>query len=108
MDHQINLKKYSIVFAITATLLLSSSSFSWALEANQQTWFNSITDSLATVGKTQQDKKDILRLRQDSRRQYRQQKDTLRKRSKTRKTIKKQQAEVMRKYNSDGHTHIGQ
>ena len=92
------------LFAFLIVIFSSTSVF--ALEPNQQTWFNSLTDSISTLGKNPQDKKDIIRLRQESRRQYRLQKEQIRKRAGTRKRIKQQQQSIKRKYNQ-GHTGIG-
>lgn len=87
-------------------LIVLSATPAWALEATQQTWFNNLTDSMATIGQDRQSKNEIIGLRKNSRREYRQQKDQIRKRKATRKKISQQQKAFKRRNNS-GHTRIG-
>jgi len=74
MDKQI--KRAFIIGAV----ILSFASVSWAESSSRQTWFNNLTDKMATFGKDARDKKDIIRSRKEARRQYRSQKKEMHRR----------------------------
>lgn len=78
-------------------LLFSCPAFADSNSANRQTTFNKTTDFLATVGKSPEDKKDILQERRDIRRSTRLKDEERRKRAATRKRMKEQQDIIMRK-----------
>ncbi len=64
-------KKRSVFLFVFAMLALCSPAFADSSVANRQTVFNNVTDYLATVGKSEQDRKEIAEERHDIRRDAR-------------------------------------
>lgn len=92
------INKQSICVFIFVGLMLSSSPvFANASTAERQTVFNNVTDYLATLGKSQQDKKEILQDRRDIRRETRLKNEARRKQTQTRKRMKAQEEAIMNK-----------
>ena len=88
--------RWTAVFFVSI-LLFSSPAFADSASANRQTTFNDTTDYLATVGKSPEDKKDILQERREIRRHARLKDEERRKRAATRQRIKAEQENIMRK-----------
>ncbi len=96
--------KRSIFSVIFFGLMLSCSPvFAGASTAERQTVFNNVTDYLATVGKSQQDKKEILQDRRDIRRETRLKNEARRKQVQTRKRMKAQEQAIMDKVRTQQH-----
>ena len=89
-------KKCAIVI-IVGVVGFSSYAFADASLANRQSVLNNFTDYLATVGKSNQDKKEILEERHDIRREARLKSEARHKRAETRKRMKEQEEQIMRK-----------
>ena len=66
---------------------------------NRQTWFNKMSDSMATIGKSEKEKKDIKRERRLLRRQKRIDNAEARRNAKSHRQIKNQQKIIMKKVN---------
>ncbi len=86
---------FSVIFV--GVMLSCSPVFAAVPSAERQTVFNNVTDYLATVGKSQQDKKEILQDRRDIRRETRLKNEARRKQAQTRKRMKAQEQAIMNK-----------
>lgn len=71
-----------------------------AVEPNQQTLLNSVTDFFATVGQSSKEKERIRRDRRSARRAYRMNKAQQKNTATSQKRIKKQQKTIMKKVNA--------
>ena len=89
-------KRWMTVLFFSA-FLFSCPAFADSASANRQTAFNKTTDFLATVGKSPEDKKEILQERQEIRRHVRLKDEERRKRAAIHKRMEDQQAIIMRK-----------
>ena len=69
--------------------------------ADRQTFFNDVTDSIATLGMSPQEAKKIKRERRDIRRSIRLEKARAHKNAKIQKNIKKQQKEMLDKIKAE-------
>ena len=85
----------SVIFL--GMMLCCSPVFAGAPSAERQTIFNNVTDYLATVGKSQQDKQEILQDRRDIRRETRLKNEARRKQAQTRKRMKAQEQAILNK-----------
>jgi hypothetical protein len=75
--------------------------------SNRVTWFNRLTDSMATMGKSETEKKRLIQRRKEDRSYIRQRKAGYVKEAHTQKNIAKQQKNIMKKVSSSGKTTIG-
>lgn len=74
---------------------------------NRVTWFNRLTDSMATMGKSETEKKRLIQRRKDDRRYMRQRKNGYVKEATTQKQIAKEQKNIIKKVSGNGKTTIG-
>jgi hypothetical protein len=92
------MKKRLVFLFVLAMLALCHPAFAVVSStANRQTTFNNVTDYLATAGKSEQDKKEIVEERRDSRREARLKSAARQKNVQTRKKMKAQEELIMRK-----------
>ena len=84
-------------FLIFGMLALCGPAFADSSSANNQTIFNNVTDYLATVGRSEQDKKEIVQERHDIRREARIKSEARQKRVEMRRRMKAQEKEIIRK-----------
>jgi hypothetical protein len=89
-----------LLLSLSALILSSTPAYADYKSANRQSALNNTTDFFATVGKSEQDKKDILRERREQRRDIRLKEEARRKRMETRKRMKRQQDAMMQKINA--------
>jgi hypothetical protein len=93
------MKKGVVFLFVLAMLALCQPAFAVVSStANRQTTFNNVTDYLATLGKSEQDAKEIVKERRDIRREARLKSAALLKKAQTRKKMKAQEELIMRKY----------
>lgn len=92
------MKKRSVFLFVLAMLVLCQPAFAVvSATANRQTAFNNVTDYLATLGQSEQDKKVIVKDRRETRREARIKSAARQKKAQTRKKMKAQQELIMRK-----------
>lgn len=91
------MKKRWMFFLAFGILALCRPAFADSSPANRQTTFNNVTDYLATVGRSEQDKKEIAKERHDIRREARLKSEARQKRVAVRKRMKAQEESIMRK-----------
>ena len=89
-------KKY-VVIIMLGVMTLSNPAFADPLLADRQSALNNVTDYLTTVGKSQQDKKEILEERHDIRRDARLKSEARHKRAQTRQRMKDQEESILHK-----------
>ncbi len=94
------MNKRLLLLSLAVLILSSTPAFADYKTANRQTALNNTADFFATVGKTEKDKKDILRERREQRRDVRLKEEARRKRTETRKRMKRQQDAMMQKINA--------
>jgi hypothetical protein len=86
--------------SLIITVLFSLPAHADYKSANRQTFLNNTTDFFATAGKSEQDKKEIIKERHEIRRDVRLKEEARRKRVETRKRMQQQQEDMMRKINA--------
>ena len=92
---------------VLAFMLVMQSSVVFASDVDRQTWFNGLTDNIATIGKSQKEKDMILRQRREARRNERLLKDNLAQQRVAQKRIHSQQKNILKKVGNSNHTRIG-
>jgi hypothetical protein len=92
------MKKRLVFLFVLAMFALCQPAFAVVTStANRQTTLNNVTDYLATVGKSEQDKKEIVKDRREIRREARLKNAARQKKAETRKRMKAQEELIMRK-----------
>lgn len=97
------MNRQSILLMMFGFILVCSTAFAGLNDykaANRQTAFNNVTDYIATVGKSEEDKKEIIRDRREKRRLQRFKDENSRKKAETRKLMKAQREAIIRKENA--------
>ena len=90
-----NWKKFVVVLSVLT--VFASSAWAVQSEAERQTFFNNVTDFIATVGKSDQDAAEIQRERRAQRKAQRLRDANRRQRVQTRQRMNDQAEEIMRK-----------
>ena len=88
-------KRWPLTVALV--VLMCVPAFADSATANRQTAFNNVTDFVATVGKSEQDKKEILQERRELRHDARLKAEERRKRAAMRQRMREQEQLIMRK-----------
>ena len=106
MDSIMKLNRLFIFTIFLIFLSMESVCLAAVSNSNRVTFFNKITDSLATMGKSKSDKERIKKIRQENRRNIRSFNQENKNRVKTQSKIQKEQKKILNKI-PKGRTTIG-